>query len=211
MKNYSGANKNKINKAVFLDRDGVINYPVFNSRTNEYEAPHKKEDLKLFPEVIEALKSLLEMSYRLFLVSNQPDYAKGKTSMENLYEVHKRLKELFEKNNISFTEYYYCYHHPQGIITEYSFKCQCRKPGNLFLKQAESKYGLNMSNSWMVGDRDADINCGQSAGVKTILIKQPYSDGKTGQSNPEFSANSLKDAVEIIKSTLNNRGKNVTS
>jgi len=200
----------KTNKAVFLDRDGVINYPVFNTRTNEYEAPHKKEDLKLFPGVMEALKSLLEINYKLFLVSNQPDYAKGKTSIESLYEVHEKLKVFFKTNNITFTEYYYCYHHPQGIIPEYSFKCQCRKPGNLFLRQAESKYGLNMSNSWMIGDRDVDISCGKSAGVKTILIRQTYPDGKSGQSNPEFIANNLKDAVEIIKSTLNTRRKNAT-
>ncbi|MBI3591366.1 MAG: HAD-IIIA family hydrolase [Candidatus Melainabacteria bacterium] len=191
-----------MDKAVFLDRDGVLNYPVFNPNTNEYEAPFNEKDFKLFPDVIESLKELLDMNYRLFLVSNQPDYAKGKTTLENLYSVHKKLHNILTENNISFNEYYYCYHHPYGIIPEYSIICECRKPGNLFLKQAKLKYSLDMSRSWMIGDRDVDIYCGQSVGTKTIMISQKHSDGKSGQSKPEHKAKNLKEAVDIIKINL---------
>ena len=197
--------KIKMNNAVFLDRDGVINYPVLNPKTNEYEAPHNKNDLKLFPGVIESLKELLALNYKLFLISNQPDYAKGKTSFEGLQSVHKQLNSILTENNILFIEYYYCYHHPQGIISEYSTPCECRKPGNLFLRKAELQYSLNMPSSWMIGDRDSDIYCGQSMGLKTILIKQFHSDGKSGQSNPEYKAESLIKAVSIIKT---NTGRN---
>lgn len=186
-------------KAIFLDRDGVINYPVLNPKTNEYEAPFNEKDLILFPKIVESLKELINLNYKLFLVSNQPDYAKGKTTLENLLSVHKKLDKILKENNLVFSEYYYCYHHPHGIIPEYSIVCECRKPGNLFLREAKLKYSLDFSNSWMIGDRDVDIFCGESMGAKTILIKQKHPDGKSGQSNPSYVVNDLEEAVEIIK------------
>lgn len=186
-------------RAAFLDRDGVINKPVLNPATNQYEAPFKEEDLVIYNGALGALKELINSGLILFLVSNQPDYAKGKTSLENLLQVHKKLHSILQKSNINFTEYYYCYHHPEGTIPELAIKCNCRKPGNLFLMKAEAKYGLDLSNSWMIGDRDADIYCGQSAGTKTIMIRQRYPDTKAGQSKPDHIVGDLKEAVEIIK------------
>ncbi len=188
-----------MNKAIFLDRDGVINYPVLNPRTNEYEAPASKDDFKLFPGVIEALKELQKLNYKLFLVSNQPDYAKGKTTLESLYSVHNKMHSILKENNIVFTEYYYCYHHSKGIVPEYSFECKCRKPGNLFLIQAQAKYNLEFSKSWMIGDSDVDIFCGQLAGARTILVKTKESIYRIGKSIPEYIVNNLQEAVEVIK------------
>ena len=186
-------------KAVFLDRDGVLNYPVLNPKTNEYEAPFNANEFKLFPNVIETLKEFQNLKYKLFLVSNQPDYAKGKTKLENLHSVHNKLHSILTENNIFFSEYYYCYHHPNGIIPEYSVICNCRKPGNLFLTQAKMKYNLDFSKSWMIGDSDVDIFCGQSVGVKTIMVKIKESLHRTGKSSPDFIAKSLQEAIEIMK------------
>ncbi len=188
-----------MDKAIFLDRDGVINYPVLNPKTNQHEAPFEEADLKLFPEVIESLKELKKLNYKLFLVSNQPDYAKGKTTLENLKKVHEKLHLMLVQNNITFNKYYYCYHHPNGIIPEYTLNCECRKPGNLFLMQAKANFGLDFTNSWMIGDSDVDIFCGQSVKVKTIMIKIKESSHRTGQSNPDFVVNNLQEAVKIIK------------
>lgn len=187
--------------AVFLDRDGVINYPVLNPQTNEHEAPSSADSLRLFPGVLEALKVLQKLNYKLFLVSNQPDYAKGKTKLENLHSVHNRLHSILTENNILFSEYFYCYHHPNGIIPEYSFICKCRKPGNLFLTEAKAKYNLDFSKSWMVGDSDVDIFCGQSVGIKTIMVKIKESAHRTGKSMPDYIVNNLQEAVEIIMIT----------
>lgn len=189
----------KMNKAIFLDRDGVLNYPVLNLKTNEYEAPASKDDFKLFPGVIQALKELQKLDYKLFLISNQPDYAKGKVTLENLKLVHNKMHSILTENNIHFTEYYYCYHHPNGIIPEYSYQCECRKPGNLFLIQAKTKYNLDFAKSWMVGDSDVDIFCGQSAGIRTILVKTKESIHRTGKSTPEHIVNNLQEAIEVIK------------
>jgi len=188
-----------LKRAVFLDRDGVINCSVYNSTTKEYEAPHKAEDFKLYPGVIESLRELLNLNYKLFVVTNQPDYAKGKTTLENLKLVHEKMHLIFTESNINFTEYYCCYHHPNGIIPEYTMVCSCRKPGTYFLTQSKLKYGLNMALSWMIGDRDSDIYCGQSAGTKTIQIVQETSKDRAGQSKPDYKTNNLTEAVEIIK------------
>ncbi len=124
-------------EAVFLDRDGVLNRLVLNPATGEYEPPHRIEDMELFPYVIESLGKIQELGYELFLVSNQPDYAKGKTTLEALEKVHRKFDGLLTSQGICFREYYYCYHHPQGIVPEYSYECICRKPKPFFLFKAE--------------------------------------------------------------------------
>jgi D-glycero-D-manno-heptose 1,7-bisphosphate phosphatase len=187
--------------AVFFDRDGVINELVLNTGTGEYEPPHSAEDLVLFPDAIRSLSALQDAGFDLFLVSNQPDYAKGKTTLEQIRAVHERLDQILKSKGILFREYYYCYHHPNGIVPEYSFVCDCRKPKPYFLLNAARDYGIDLTVSWMVGDRDTDVACGKSVGTRTILIKNPQSSGYRGLSIPDFTAENLKDAVRIILHT----------
>ncbi len=185
-------------EAVFLDRDGVLNELVLNHATGEYEPPHRIEDMKLFPYVFECLGKIQNAGYDLFLVSNQPDYAKGKTTLEALEKVHKKFDQLLTLQGIHFRKYYYCYHHPQGIIPEYSYECMCRKPKPFFLFKAEEDHNVELGNSWMIGDRDTDIECGKAGGTKTILIEEPLSVHKRGNSLPDFKTENLKEAVNII-------------
>lgn len=188
-------------KAVFLDRDGVLNKLVLNPMSGEFEPPHTPEDLVLYPYVLESLRFLLNAGFILFLISNQPDYAKGKTTLDSLKAVHEKLDDILKSAGIRFTEYYYCYHHPNGIVPDYSFPCDCRKPKPYFHLKSARNYGVDLKNSWMIGDRDSDIECGKSAGTRTILIEEPHSSGSRGSSNPDFTSANLKDAVKII---LNN-------
>lgn len=185
-------------EAVFFDRDGVLNELVFNPATEEHEPPHRLEDVKLFPYVIECLQKLQDRGYDLFLVSNQPDYAKGKTTLEALKKVHKRFDQLLTSQGVYFQEYYYCYHHPRGTVPEYSFECVCRKPKPFFLFKAEEDYNIELGRSWMIGDRDTDIECGKAGGTKTILIEDPKSVKKRGKSNPDYKTKNLNGAVNII-------------
>lgn len=186
-------------KAVFLDRDGVINRLVFNPETNEYEAPKSPADLELYPETLSSLKKLRDMGYLLFVVSNQPDYAKGKVSMKSLRDIHEALRQELEEGGINITDYYYCYHHPQGIVKKLAISCQCRKPGTLFPREAIEKYSLTPEQSWFIGDQDSDILCGQSCGMKTILIRETHSSDKRGASRPDFTGVSLERAVSVIE------------
>jgi D-glycero-D-manno-heptose 1,7-bisphosphate phosphatase len=185
-------------RAVFLDRDGVLNSLVLNHQTNDFEPPHHQKDLVLFPYTLEILQILQEAHFELFLLSNQPDYAKGKTTLENLKKVQEKLDRILRSERIQFREYYYCYHHPQGKVPEYSFECLCRKPKPFFILTAAMKYSLDLSSSWMVGDRDSDIECGKAAGTRTIMIENPQSSKYRGSSTPDFTAANLKDALQII-------------
>lgn len=185
-------------KAVFLDRDGVLNELVLNPATGEYEPPHFPDDLLLFPDVIESLRILQVAGFELFLVSNQPDYAKGKTTLEMIHAVHTRLNQILTSERIHFREYYYCYHHPNGIVPEYSFACKCRKPNPLFLLKAARDYSIDLENSWMIGDRDSDIECGKAAGTRTIMIEGLHSSKLSRSSRPDKKAANLKDALTII-------------
>ena len=187
-----------MDKAIFLDRDGVINKLIFNSERNEFEPPFTSEDLKINEGVTDALRLFSDNNYKLFLVSNQPDHAKGKTTLEELKKVHESLDKILKTEKIFFTEYYYCYHHPNGIVNEYTIDCECRKPKPYFVLKAIQDYNIDKENSWLIGDRDTDIQCGIASGLKTVLIENPDSKNYTGNSTPDFKAKSLKDAAEII-------------
>ncbi len=185
-------------KAVFLDRDGVLNELVLNPSTGEYEPPHTPEDLRILPDVIGSLKILQGAGFELFLVSNQPDYAKGKTTLEGIHAVNTRFNQIMTLEGIHFRGYYFCFHHPDGIVPEYSFSCECRKPSPFFLLKAASKYHIDLIRSWMIGDRDSDIECGKAAGTRTIIIEEPHSAGSRGSSSPDYTTANLQEAATII-------------
>lgn len=194
-------------KAIFLDRDGVINRLIWNPSTGEFESPHHVRDLAIYPWTLEALHTLRSMGYLLFLISNQPSYAKGKTSLENIKAIHDALHRLFFEHHIDFADYYYCYHHPLGIVPELTRKCQCRKPGTLFLSLAKEKYGFSLKDSWLIGDQDTDVACGQSFGLRTIQIHEWCSSKKRGGSQADFSAQNLKEATLIIADYTNKKSE----
>jgi len=156
------------------------------------------EDVRIFSYTAECLRKLQSAEYELFLVSNQPDYAKGKVSLDNLKKIHEKFLSIFIAEKISFRDFFYCYHHPKGVVKEYSCDCECRKPKPYFLLKAAEDYSLNLRSSWMIGDRDSDIECGRAAGVRTILVNEPNSADKRGISKPHFTVNDLSDAVNII-------------
>ncbi len=191
--------KHKIGqKAVFLDRDGLLNRLVLNPATGEYEAPHRVEDLEIFPNAAGCLKKLQDAGYLLFLVSNQPDHAKGKTTLEMIKRIHEKFDLLLTSQGVHFTGYYYCYHHPKGIAAEYSGECECRKPKPFFILKAQKEHGLDLAGSWMVGDQDTDIEAGRAAGTRTILVEEPVSEKKRGTSSPDHKTKDLEGAVNII-------------
>jgi D-glycero-D-manno-heptose 1,7-bisphosphate phosphatase len=178
--------------AVFLDRDGVLNDMPLNPQTRAYESPHTLEDLKIYPEVFPALKDL-QKQFKLFIVSNQPSAAKGKVSLEMLNEISSKFAGMLSGRKISVEEYYYCFHRAED-------KCECRKPSPFFLKKASQEHDIDLKSSWMVGDRDTDIQCGQNAGCKTVLIENPISKDHQGKSVPTAKVKNISDAAKYILS-----------
>lgn len=157
-------------RAVFLDRDGVINANIFYADTGETEAPRTAADFRLLPGSLEAMKRLQAAGYLLFLVSNQPNQAKRKASRADHDAIQAKLVAALEGAGVRVEEFFYCFHHPHGIEPSLSGPCDCRKPSPFFLNRARDAHDLDMAQSWMVGDRDSDIACGQAAGTRTLHI-----------------------------------------
>lgn len=196
-----------MNKAIFFDRDGVITKLVINPSTGEVESANNADELEVMPGAIEALLKAQNAGFKLFIVSNQPSYAKGKTTLENLKAAHEKLHKIHTDNKIRFTDYYYCYHHPEGVVPGYSGPCGCRKPSTDSLKKARDSHGVDLKSSWFVGDQDMDIECGQGEGLRTILIENDISKAKRGKSKPDYFASNIQGAVDIIV-TKEKGGKN---
>ena len=185
--------------AVFLDRDGVLNPNVRNPENGMYESPHRVEDFTLYPGVPGELQRLQTLGYRLFLVSNQPSYAKGKISLDVIKAIHEKMHQILIAADIRFTEYYYCYHHPDGVVAEWSHPCECRKPATGFLRSARADHGITLRHSWVIGDRDTDIQMGRTMDVRTILIRADHPGAKQGQSRPDYTVDNLAEAVTVIE------------
>jgi len=192
-----------LNKAVFLDRDGVINPPVYNPVTAEYESPHYVEDYSVYPVVLKALKILSDYGYFLFVVSNQPSYAKGKIPLDNIQAVERVLSDYLDENNVRIKKYYYCYHHPDGVVAGYSGHCKCRKPGTLFLEDAIEQFTLDAENCWFIGDRDTDVACGKAMRMRTVQVKNKHVGDKAGKETPDRYASDIYDAALQIVEELN--------
>lgn len=195
-----GAERSYRRRAIFLDRDGVINRNVLNPVTGEYESPLTVDDFQLIPGAIGGMRALQKAGYLLFLVSNQPNYAKGKCSLSTLKAIHKRLLCELARECIEFTRFYYCVHHPQGTVAGYSRFCKCRKPSPYFVQRACLEFSLDLSCSWMIGDRRTDMECGKAAGTKTVFIRAGEMDTHI-EGNSDRVASDLFMAARLILST----------
>lgn len=190
-----------LTKAVFLDRDGVINRNVFYRDTGAYESPRTAADFELLPDSLASMQRLQAAGYSLFLVSNQPNVAKGKSTLAQLHEIQSKLETALDGADIHFVAFYYCYHHPDSAVPIYGGPCECRKPSPYFLQKAAVEYGVDLGHSWMVGDRLSDIECGERAGVRSILIDPDHSEVPRSPKSiePGYVASSLGEAsVHIL-------------
>lgn len=146
-----------MNKAIFLDRDGVINV--------ERGYTHRLEDFVILPDLIEVLQHLQKQGYLLIIVSNQSGIAKELYKQEDVELLHEYLLKEFTVNNITLSEIYYCVHHPDVS------RCICRKPDSLFVEKALSRFNIDPAQSYFIGDKERDVQAAEKAGVKGILIE----------------------------------------
>lgn len=187
--------------AVFLDRDGVLNPLVLNPATGRMESPLTPGDLCFVDGAIPALLRLQQAGYSLVLVSNQPNYALGKSTLDTLGAIHNKLETELIYAGVRFTRFCYCLHHPNGVVPGYSGLCVCRKPSPWFLLRARDDFGYKLNRCWMIGDQPTDTQCGRAAGVRTIRVD---SGALLPTRHPSPAADylvwKLPEAVEIILS-----------
>lgn len=150
-------------KAVFLDRDGVINEDV--------NYLYKKENIKLIEGSAKAINILNERGFLTIVISNQSVIARGLASEREIEEINREIeKRIFEESGGIIDRIYYCPHHPNATLEKYRKICECRKPSPGMLQMAEREYDLDMKKSYMVGDMLSDISAGNQAGCRTILL-----------------------------------------
>ena len=146
-----------MNKAVFLDRDGVINF-------DPGDYTYNLSEFKLNDGIIDNLKTLYDNGYLLIIITNQGGISKGLYTHYNVEEIHKYLADELRKVNVELAEVYYCPHHS---INE---NCICRKPNSLMIEKSLARFNIDPNQSYMIGDKDRDVECGEKAGVKGIKV-----------------------------------------
>ncbi|HEX7833423.1 MAG TPA: HAD-IIIA family hydrolase [Thermoanaerobaculia bacterium] len=165
-----------MNRALFLDRDGVVDELVYYPSHDEWESPRRISDLKMIDGVTEPLRRFHDAGWLLFVVTNQPSAAKGKASRDELQEVHDAVMRALD---VPVTQSYICFHRSEDA-------CECRKPKPYFLLEAAREFGVDLAQSWMVGDQDSDLRCGRAAGCKVALIEHRGSEHKRGEVEPDL-------------------------
>jgi D-glycero-D-manno-heptose 1,7-bisphosphate phosphatase len=185
--------------AVFVDRDGVVCELVPDRVTGRPESPLRTEDVALIAGAAAALRRLAVSGRRLVGVSNQPAAAKGVVSVAALTAIQARVTELLAAEGVSFDAFRLCLHHPDGVVAELAGVCNCRKPAPGMLLEAAHVLGVDPARSWMVGDTDADVAAGRSAGCRTILLASLGSSHKrSGAPAPDAHAADLVAAADLI-------------
>ena len=147
-----------MNKAIFLDRDGIINEEI-----GDYVK--RFEDFKLLPHLAETLKNYQSQGFLIIVITNQGGLAKGLYTLTELNKMHQYFLNEMEKAGVKITEIYYCPHHP-----DFNGNCLCRKPGSLLVEKAMARFDIDPKASYFIGDRPRDAEAGEKVGVKGILV-----------------------------------------
>lgn len=164
-----------MNRAVFLDRDGVINPMVRDTDTGNLESPYGPDLFDTYPNAPEAVKLINKLGFLTIVISNQPGVAKGKCTPEAMELITNKMQMALESVSAKIDAVYYCFHHPDGIVPKLTKVCACRKPEPGMLLEAANVFSVDLSQSYMVGDTEKDIGAGSTAGCKTILVSQGVS------------------------------------
>lgn len=172
-------------KTIFLDRDGVIN--------KEKNFVFKTSDFEFIDGVFDACSKFEELGYQIIVITNQSGIARGLFSIKDYKILTKWMMARFKENNISILDIFHCPHGPKST-------CECRKPKPGMLIQAKQKYNIDMANSWMIGDKETDIEAANLAGIKSTILTRSGHEIDEKISRAKFFTNSIKDTIKIISS-----------
>lgn len=171
-------------KAVFLDRDGTVNVGV-----PKYERVSSLDKVELLPNTLEALRKLAKLDYLTFFVTNQAGFSEGLITWDDFNAINAKVLGIIAPSGITITKTYVCSHGEDE-------NCECRKPKQKLLLDAAKEYGINLSESWMIGDRPSDVMTGVNAGTRTILVKTGVPTVESKQAT--VTVPSLLEAVDYI-------------
>ena len=192
-------------RAVFLDRDGVINELVADPASGRPESPYRAEDVALTPGAVEALRVLRTLAVPLVVVSNQPSAAKGTATIADLMRVHEAVMALLADAGVGVDDVRYCFHHPDGVHPDLGRACDCRKPLPGLIHQAAAALGLDdaaLGRSWLIGDSDVDVEAARAAGCSTVLVDEPRSAHRRRGARADRSAPDVLEDARIVAAAV---------
>lgn len=172
-------------KALFLDRDGIINVALIVA--NKPMAPRNLSEFQFTKGISNLIDRARQCGYMIFVATNQPDVARGDNLRENVEELHQHVLK-----HLAVDEIFVCYHDDRD-------GCECRKPKPGMINEAERKYHLDLSQSFMVGDRWRDILAGKSAGCRTIFVDYNYQESIPQEAVADYCVTCLDGVIEIFE------------
>ncbi|MBI4666787.1 MAG: HAD-IIIA family hydrolase [Nitrospinae bacterium] len=192
----STVKKSAKRKAVFLDRDGCVNV--------EDDHIRNIEQFRLYPETLESIKNLNEAGFLVVVITNQSGVARGFFTEDLVNDVHKLLVKWVDEAGAKIDLIQYCPHHPEGVVEQYAIECDCRKPKPGMILRAAEELDIDLSRSYVVGDKISDIELGPACGMKSALALTGFGQRelekiRAGESaEPDFVAEHIGDAVRWI-------------
>ncbi|HEY7286568.1 MAG TPA: HAD family hydrolase [Vicinamibacterales bacterium] len=178
--------------AVFLDRDGtMIEDSGYLSRL---------EDLAPYPWMVDSVRALNRAGLAVVVVTNQSGIARGMLTEERLSEIHARIDELLEAGGARVTAYYYCPHHPDGTVAALARVCECRKPAPGLVARAVADLDLDVTRSFVVGDKWIDVALAQAVGAKGVLVRTGYGAEEEKRGAPGLAADAIVDNLAAASS-----------
>jgi len=177
-------------RAVFLDRDGTL--------IEESGYLDRLERMVFFPYTVDAVRTLNRAGFAVVVVTNQAGIARGIVREAFVGEAHRAISERLAAGGARIDAYYYCPHYRSGVLEEYVRACECRKPEPGMLLEAAAAHGIDLADSWFVGDKAIDVECGRRAGTKTIQVLTGY-----GAAQPCDADLVCKDVLEAVDRILN--------
>ena len=181
-----------MNKALFLDRDGIINV--------DHGYVHKPENFEFVEGIFELCQRAIEKGYQIFVITNQAGIARGYYDVATFETLSKWMVNEFAKHKVTISKVYFCPHHPTKGVNDFVMSCKCRKPEPGMINQAKEEYAITLMESIFIGDKISDMQAAYNAGIKSrILVDSRY----TNESPSEhiegvIRINELKQAIEFI-------------
>lgn len=180
-------------RAVFLDRDGTLVHP------RHY--PSRPDDLHLYNNIGPGLRDIQRAGFLLVVITNQSGIARGYFTEAELQRMHEHLARELERLDVRLDAIYYCPHHPEGVIRELTMRCDCRKPQPGMLLKAAADLDLDLQHCWFIGDILDDVEAGNRAGCRTILVDLGTETIPEQRLRcPDFVSQDTPHALQIIKS-----------
>lgn len=201
--------KRRSSRAVFLDRDGVINSLIYHRDAGIVDSPFTIRQFKILPNVPRAIRVLNRLGLKVVIVSNQPGIAKAHFTRATLRAFDRKLAAALRRGGAHLDAACYCLHHPDAVVKKYRRRCACRKPGIGLFQQAARDLNIQLAGSYMVGDGITDIEAGSRAGCHTIFVGRWKCELcqfiRPPGLRPTFVAKDLWEAVQIISHDVKTR------